>query len=53
MGGDCVSNGMMQLQSGVCGEGGENKSRNESSHVFSGDKSMNKGLISEDRSNKA
>eukprot|EP01048_Picozoa_sp_COSAG05_P035804 COSAG05_NODE_15768_length_361_cov_2501.217557_1_plen_21_part_01 len=21
MGGDCVSNGMMQLQSGVCGEG--------------------------------
>ena len=52
-GGDCVSNGMMQLQSGVCGEGGENKSRNESNHVFSGDKSMNKGLISEDRSNKA
>ena len=53
MDGDCVSNGMMQLQSGVCGKGGENKSRNESSHVFSGDKSMNKGLISEDRSNKA
>ena len=33
MGGDCVSNGMMQLQSGVCGRGA--KTRVEMNRVMS------------------